>query len=124
MPQTRWTTATILNGEATSNALDVVFGERLVAVETPAAWTAADVVIQVSRDGTNYLDLKDIIGTIIRITNVGLAAAECRIVANDLTAIDLPLGPHKIRLRSCNTANANNVNQGADRVLYVALERD
>lgn len=124
MAQTRWETLTIANNTAVTDDLNLAFGERVVAVETPAVWTAADIVFQVSRDGTTFKDLKDIGATLLRCTTIATGAAELRSVANYLTAMDLPLGPNKMRLRSCNTASAADVNQGGARVVHVLLQKD
>jgi hypothetical protein len=47
--------ATILNGAALSNAINLR-GEVLVAVRMPAAWTAAGITFQVSMDNVTYLN--------------------------------------------------------------------
>ncbi len=124
MAHTRWEQLTIANNAAVTGALQLQFGERIVAVETPSAWTAADIVVQVSRDGTTFVDLKDITGTLLRLTSIAVGAAELRTIANDITALDLPLGPNQVKLRSCNTASAADVNQGAARTLWVLLAKD
>ena len=124
MAHTRWETLTIANNAAVSGAVDMLFGERIVAVETPATWTAADIVFQISRDGTTFVDLKDITGTLLRCTTIATGAAELRSITNDLTALDLPFGPTKFKLRSCNTGSAADVNQGGARVLWVLIEKD
>lgn len=124
MPHSRWEQLTIANNAAVTGALPTHFGERLVAVETPAAWTAADIVVQISRDGTTFVDLKDIAATLLRLTSIATAAAELRSIANDITALDLPIGPNALKLRSCNTASAADVNQGGARVLWVLLQKD
>jgi len=120
MPHSRWETFTIPNNTAVSNSVDFAFGERIALLETdPSAWTAGDICFQISRDGTNFLDITDITDVLVRVTNV--AAAQMRAIADDLNNISFPLGAHKVRLRSVNTASEADVNQGGERVQRMLL---
>ncbi len=49
---------TILNGQQTSSAIQCR-GTSLVGVIVPAAWTIADITIQVSLDGKTFFDWRD-----------------------------------------------------------------
>lgn len=51
-------TVSIANGESLSGALSLTPGTRqLVALQMPAAWTAASLTFAVSADGTTYVPL-------------------------------------------------------------------
>ncbi len=50
----RLATATIANGESASTAITLNPGERIVGIIMPAAWTTANLVAQVSVDGTTF----------------------------------------------------------------------
>jgi|SRR3990167_7086584 len=115
-------TATVTQGTAVTPAIDLLPGERVIGVETPSAWAAADIVFQIARNGSTFLDLLDINATLLRVMNI--AINEMRVLANDLTAIDVPQGPHKIRLRSSAVSpSAANVNQVQTPILYVLLSK-
>ena len=120
MPHSRWEAFTIPSGSAVSNSVDFAFGEYIALLETdPTAWTAADLCFQISRDGTTFVDLTDIQDALIRVTNI--AAAQMRAIADDLNNVAFPMGDHKVRLRSVNTASEANVNQGGARVQRMLL---
>ena len=94
------------------------------ATATVTQGTAVTPAIDFFRDNPNYtfLDLLDINATLLRVMNI--AINEMRVLANDLTAIDVPQGPHKIRLRSSAVSpSAANVNQVQTPILYVLLSK-
>lgn len=51
----RVVSATIASGASVSSAISLNPGERIVGLWMPSAWTTANVTIQASYDGTNYL---------------------------------------------------------------------
>ena len=51
----RVVTATIASGASASSVVSLNPGERIVGIIMPAAWTTANVTIQASYDGINYL---------------------------------------------------------------------
>jgi len=131
MAHGRWESLTIANGAATSTDVQLAPGERIALVEIPSAWTAADIGIDVARDGTNYLPLKIADGTAIaRLASIPTGAAELRIFdfANigglGATFPWLILGPNLVRLRSVNTASTADLNQGAARTLRLYIIKD
>jgi hypothetical protein len=54
-------TVTIPGGTAVSNALYIPVAHAIAAVQTPFKWTAADIGLQISRDGgiVNFMDVLD-----------------------------------------------------------------
>jgi len=98
----------IASGTSLSPAVAVSNG-RLIALQMPAAWTAAVLTFQGSMDGTTYTDLYDSLGSEISVT---VAAAHG--IALDVTAF---AGWQWLKIRSGTGASA--VNQGADRTLLL-----
>ncbi len=100
---------TIANGAALGASF--IGDGRLVAIQMPAAWTAANLTFQGSMDGVTYADMYDATGTEVTV----VAAASTYILLADLKAA-------WIKVRSGTTGTP--VNQGADRVilLYVLKE--
>jgi hypothetical protein len=90
---------TVATGAATSASA------TLLAVQLPAAWTAAVLTLQASRDGAVWVDLYDRFGA-----EVTLQAAASRRV---LVEPSLVAGVEFLRVRSGTAATP--VNQGADR---------
>jgi hypothetical protein len=120
-----WHQVDIANNAAVSSSLDLPPGARVIGIETPDEWDTADLVLQVSRTGADaaFKDIEDIAGNLLRVTNIGAAAAEMRSLANDVNGMDITFGPHKVRLRSVNTASAADVNQSPARVLFLLVEK-
>lgn len=125
----RFITFTIASGAAVSDSPELLPGERILGIATPAAWTAADIYLQVSPDGgTTFIDINDAAGTTIKLaTTIATAAAEFRFLSN-VTAVgltqgvrDIPIGPQKVRLRSVNTGSEADVNQSAQRLIRVLV---
>lgn len=77
----------------------------LLAVQMPAAWTAAVLTLQASRDGATWVDVYDRFGA-----EVTLQAASSRRIVVEPSLI---AGVEYLRLRSGTAASP--VNQGADR---------
>lgn len=100
----RTSTASISSGAALSAAVDLVIAS-LVALQMPAAWTAADLTFQSSSDGATYVDVYSSAGVELQFT-----AAASRFIYVDPSVF---LGMRYIKLRSGTSAAA--VNQGAAR---------
>jgi hypothetical protein len=121
---TRRTEITIAHGVADSGAFDLA-GSRIVAVITPAAWTAADVTFKIETlpgSGT-YVPVVDRAGAIYRLTGIATATSECHLIGGDANQGDIVItGPAKAKLTSTNTASEADVAQGGDRSLIVLME--
>lgn len=100
--------ATVPNGAALSEAIDLR-GYEPLAVQMPAAWTAAGLSFEVSDDGVNFADLYNTSG------EYTLTVATDRAVAlstpNELSGFQF------IKVRSGTTGTP--VNQGADRLIKI-----
>jgi hypothetical protein len=112
-------TATIANGAALSDAVDIdAFGPRGIAVQTPTAWTAADIAFEVSADGTNYFPLYTDTGGRVRISGVATAEARVYIAPAEIWAA----GAYThLKIASVNTSTGADENQGAERILIVKV---
>jgi len=114
----------IANGAAVSDAIEIPVGFVIVGIETPSAWTAADLGLQVCVDGAlSFLDVYSGLGTTTaRARATGIVASTWTAFGGDAGTSsfvrNLGLGV-KIKLTSINTASNADVNQGADRVLGV-----
>ena len=100
-------TVTIASGASLSDAIDlsgkevVLSGLRLLAIEMPAAWTAADLTFQASMDGgTTYTNMYNADGDEITVT----AAASRFIVLDPATFCAVT----NIKIRSGTSASAVN----------------
>jgi hypothetical protein len=102
-------TATIANGASLSGAIDLGTS-RLLAIQMPAAWTAAALTFEASYDGVTYAPVYDSAGTEISWT-VGAS----RLVLNAAAAEWL--GVRYLKVRSGTSAAP--VNQAADRTLKI-----
>lgn len=106
------TTATIANGASLSGAVNLE-GSRLLGIAMPAAWTAANLTIKTSVDGTTYQDAYDADGAEITIVVGG--------ASRNIHFSDQLHGVRWLKLRSGTTSSA--VNQGADRTLTLFVEQ-
>lgn len=113
----RVVSATIASGASVSSAISINPGERIVGLWMPSAWTTANVTIQASYDGTNYLP----------VISYG-AAIQMFPSASNFTTIDavdadkisrLPYVKLVSSTASGTTITA--VNQAAERVLQVIV---
>jgi len=117
-PDTR-VSVIIANNEALSETLRIGhFSPRGLGVLVPAAWTAADLALEVSQEGTTWVRLYDSIGVFIRIT--GIATAESRLYSAPAEAWMVGAWPF-LRLASIHPDTGAPINQGAARTLFVAL---
>jgi hypothetical protein len=110
-------TMTIANAAAVSDTFDAeAFGGRGFSVQTPAAWTAADIAFEVSENDSDWFPVYNDLGTRVKITNVATAAAQAYIAPAEAWVV----GAYKhARLASINTATGANENQGAARTLIL-----
>lgn len=114
-------TATIPNGQAVSAAIETGVPPTRAhtglpaAVLMPAAWTAADLLVEASVDGTTWFPVFDFLGIRMRII-----VDSARVVVLDASMLwALP----RIRVRSVAVGGTTDVNQGADRVLTFFIVR-
>lgn len=108
-------TATIANGASVSGAIRLDT-EQLVAIVTPAAWTAAVLEFELSVDGgLTWLPVVDDAAAAVSVASATVAAGARAIVA--ATIINKLKGLPLIRLAS-GAAGAR-VNQGADRAFVI-----
>ena len=120
---TNSTTVTIANNAALSSNIDTMgHGPRGIAVETPSAWTAANIGFEASQTGgtatTEWAKLYGESGSRVQITNIGTASANLYMAPADCWA----LGTYKyFRLASLNTSTGAAVNQAAARTLKVKM---
>lgn len=104
--------ATIANGASLSDAVDAGI-LRLFAIQMPGSWTAADLTLQASADGSTYGNVYDEADT-----EVVVEADASRFIILDPAKF---LGMRYIKLRSGTAGSA--VNQGAERLIKVVLTR-
>lgn len=107
---------TIASGAATSTPFPLN-GYRIAGVIGATAWTAADISFEVRDPSGAWRKVVDNAGALVKITGVATAASEFMIppeIADRITG-------QEARVVSTNTASEADVNQGADRVLYVVL---
>lgn len=107
--------AVIANGTSTTGNIDLR-GKALTGILMPAAWTAASLTFDVSRDGTNFFPLHDRTAAYV-IAAAGGAAAGLAITMDPEVFGDWT----HVRIRS--GVIGTYVNQGAARTLVV-LTRD
>lgn len=101
---------TIANGASVSGSVELG-GDSIVGVAMPAAWTAAQLGVEASVDGTNFSPCYDAAGDELLI-----AAAASRYI---VLAPEMTKGLRYVRLRSGTVAAP--VNQGAAREISLEL---
>lgn len=106
---------TIASGAAASGGLKLT-GYRGLAVQTPAAWTAANIGFEVSEDDSTYVPLYDEDGARVVISGVATGAAAVYIAPAEVWAAGVY--PY-VRLASLDTADGSAENQAAARTLKV-----
>jgi hypothetical protein len=115
---TQRNSVTILISTAVSSAIQMADGgPNGIAVQTPVAWTAADIGIDVSLDGTNWLPVFAADGSRVKLQAVPVAAAGLMVFdANDVRVV----GTFRyMRLTSLDTSDETAENQVAARTLFV-----
>jgi hypothetical protein len=106
-------TVTIANGAAVSSSINTK-DEPIVTLDMPAAWTAADIVIEGSNDGSTWKGVYNADGS--RYT-ISVAASRMVIILS----LEIQ-GIRYIRLRSVDSLVAD-VNQGAARSIMLITRR-
>jgi len=112
--------AVIANGTALSSTINL-HGHVLVALVTPAVWTAAAMTFQVPvydpvSGAATWIDLYDDAGVEVTIASAAIPAAAARAFVNKAVLEQLA-ALHQFRIRSGVTATP--VNQGAERQITV-----
>lgn len=59
-------TVTIADGQSLSSSADLC-GGNLLAIDIPASWTAADMTLQASADGTTFYDVYNDLGAEVQL---------------------------------------------------------
>lgn len=121
----RRVSVTIASGGPTSEAIPLQLEEHVIAVQTPAAWTAADIGLDGSNDGATWFHILDGTATTLSYrlaTNIPTSAAAYN-TKNQNSQL-FPLGYANVRLRSITTSDNTDANQGADRVCVVFISND
>ena len=113
----RHETVTILINTAVSSVISPN-GEQSIDVQTPAAWTAADIAFEVSNDNVTYYPLVSSAGARVKISGVTTNAAK---VYNGGAGVEAVMGWPYFRLVSVNTGTSADENQAAARTLVVIL---
>lgn len=103
-------TATIANGASLSGAIDLD-GSTVVGIVMPAAWTTANLTLQMSHDDSTFNNVYDELGSEKTIT-----ASTSRYIL--LNPSDY-LGADGLKIRSGTSGTP--VNQGGDRSIIVVL---
>lgn len=113
--------ATILSGAAVTEEVDIDKGYVLTGIQIPAAWTAADIVVEttgvVQKGSTTWFPILDVAGSRLRCSGVPTALA-CII---SLTGMDLAPWRY-LRLRSVGVGLTTDLNQGADRAVKLIVK--
>lgn len=91
-------------------------GFRLLMLDLPSTWTAADIGFEYSLDGSTWKPCYDKAGTRIKITGVATAAARGQLAPAEIAAFGML--PH-LRLVSLDTSTGANTNQGGARAIVV-----
>lgn len=99
------TSVTIANGQSLSAAFFAPGKET--SIQTPAAWTNANLTFQGSPDGITYTDIHDDLGN------------EVVVVATASTLITIDRLESQTYLKIRSGTSGSPVNQGADRILKV-----
>lgn len=99
----------IANGTSLSSAINLA-GQRLAAIQMPAAWDAAALTLQGSFDGVTYASVYDTANTEISWT---VAAARFYLLPSTLQLLGLKF----LKVRSGTSTTP--VNQTADRTLQL-----
>jgi hypothetical protein len=103
--------AIIPNGTALSNGVQS-YGATFVGLVTPAAWTAADITFDVSKDGTTWFPLFDNAGAEVKIPSASIPTGAGQAFALLSTIFQ---GWSWLRVRS--GVSATPVNQAAARTV-------
>jgi hypothetical protein len=110
---------TIASGQAVTSEVQIgprstgMQGATAVTLVSPSAWTAADLLIEASLDGANWLPVYDADGGRVRV----------KIDANRMIVLDASAfwGLPRVRFRSVTVGGTTDVNQAAARTLTLIV---
>jgi hypothetical protein len=105
----------IANGAAVSSAVNIA-GGTLVAIQLPAAWTAADLTFEGSFDGTTFAPVFDDANAEVKVAAATVAAQVGRILVSAGILSKLAALP---MFRIVSGVAGTQVNQGAQRDFVV-----
>lgn len=113
----------IASGQPYSGNIHTPSNQRAVgrglAIDTPAAWTAADIAFETSQDGTTWrLAYKPDSDELILITNIPDGTAITKVAPAEVWPL---LAYPYLRLVSVNTSTGAPVNQGGKRDLWLVF---
>ena len=116
--QQAMTKETIIINTAVSSAIDIRDFSAGIVI-TSAAWTAANIGIKVSQaeDGT-FVILRDILAAPVQISGIATAASNAYVLPDEVFAA----GFIKLWSKHATAATETDVNQGAERSLWVLLK--
>lgn len=108
---------TIPINQPVSNSVDLsAIRPRGGGIILTSAWDAADILFEGSLDNSNFVQVKDEIGTLLRLSSITTNAAFFYTFPPKLwSALAMPY----LRLRSVAVSGTSNVNQTAARALVV-----
>lgn len=116
-------TVTIASGQALSSVINLTkINPRGITVETPAAWTAANIGFLVSRDAQTWLPIyvTDNAFKAAAIVITDIPTAQSVVITADAGNWGLQNYPY-LRIASLNTSTGANVAQGAARTLVIGF---
>lgn len=108
--------ATIANGAALSNAIDIGTAE-LVGVSMPDTWDTASITFTATIDDTNFLAVNDAAGNEVEVT----APVADKHILFSFAGIK---GFNKIKLRSGTSASPVNQTTAGDRSITLLLKEE
>lgn len=111
-------TATIANAGSLSGTI-ALDGFVLMAIQMPAAWTAADITFDGSVDGTTFSPVFDDSGTEVKITAAAAATLAGKVCVN-ASLLEKLAALYAIRIRS--GVSGATVAQGAARSFSLVLK--
>jgi hypothetical protein len=128
----RFATVTIANGAAVSSNFDLV-GYRIIAVISPAVWTAADIGFRVETANQSgvFVDVVASDGVIYSLKAIEAAVAEYHMIGGAPTSTSGTVGyavdpvissPGRAQVVSFTGGAQTEANQGAARTLVVVME--
>ena len=110
-PRLMYKEVTIASGASLTDAIDLGEDQYICGVVMPAAWTAANLTLQASHNGSDFADLYDQDGSEVEIT-----------VDIDMFVVlspDSVWGFRHVKVRSGTTGTP--VNQAAERTLVLVI---
>lgn len=106
----------IANATADSNAVEIQSQPTQLAIQTPSVWTAANIGLSVSPDGTSWFDVCKEDGSRIVISGVQTASPRIYVFPESTWLVS---SYRYMRVESLNTGTGASEPQGAERKLYL-----